>query len=677
VRSWAALLGAVVLAWWATVTWIVPQVIRAAHAGTIPGLGNLMPGRDSRPVDGYLESWVPIGRSSAVVVATVALILVLVLLFRHLVRRRRAAPAPLPATATGLLLVAGWIGLLTGLAEAWYFGLRVFYQELESPGVSGISQHTVWMSPLANLVALLIVGGLLVAGWAAARGRVQPRVIIAGVTWVGLFSLTMTTGRFHWVASALVTLGLATQLGRTLSPGGGEVVAWARRSTPWLLALVIGMGLLVPIAESRRERRQLAAAGTPAPDAPNVLFVVLDTERAASTSLHGAARPTTPFLEDLAREGVQFERAIAPTSWTLPSHAAMFTGRRAHELGVGWNAPLGDHHPTLAEALARSGYATAGFVSNTKYLSDLMGLDRGFGVWKDQPLMIGTVIVHSWLTRTVVEYAWRKLGSYQFLRRKTADLVNAEFLRWADRRPDRPFFAFLNYFDPHIPYLPPEPWNLRFSETPPMYAFPHDGRTERFTAAELAELATAYDSCIAYLDDRLRDLFDGLRQRGLLDNTLVVITSDHGEDLGEGSEVGHGHDLSMAVVHVPLVILHPGRIPAGRRVSAPVELRHLAATVAGLAGVPADHRLSGSSLEDLWLGGDDSFPARPAFAHFAQMAAIVSDTFQLVRIAGRPERLYNHRADPLGLRDLSGDPVHAGLMTGLRNQLEAWLAERH
>jgi arylsulfatase A-like enzyme len=527
------------------------------------------------------------------------------------------------------------------------------------------------MSPLANLVALLIVGGLLVAGWAAARGRVQPRVIIAGVTWVGLFSLTMTTGRFHWVASALVTLGLATQLGRTLSPGGGEVVAWARRSTPWLLALVIGMGLLVPIAESRRERRQLAAAGTPAPDAPNVLFVVLDTERAASTSLHGAVRPTTPFLEELAREGVQFERAIAPTSWTLPSHAAMFTGREVRDLGVDWNSPLDDRYPVLAEVLSEHGYATAGFVANHKFLADLFGLGRGFGVWRDQPIQPGTIISHSWLAHLIVGKSRKFLGNHQMLSRKTADMVNSEFLDWLAIRPDRPFFAFLNYFDAHAPYLPPEPWNLRFAPTQPRYWIEGSSPGD-YPPSDLDELRIAYATGIAYLDDRLKALFEALGRRGLLENTLIVITSDHGEDFGEGTQVGHGNDLTMPLVHVPLVIIEPGTVPAGVNVAVPVQLQDLAATILDLT-VGEDPAIEGESLASHWRIPVDSLPLHVLYSNDGLVTSVVTDSFQLLHARDGSDRLFNHREDPLGLHDLALDPAHAGTLAEHQRLLQAHL----
>lgn len=678
VRSWAVLLGTLVLAWWATATWIVPWVIRAAHAGTIPGLGNLMPGRDTRPVDGYLESWQVIARGSVVVVVSGAAMLLALLAVRQFARRRDRTlhPGPAPAGPAGLLLVAGWIGLLTGLVEAWYHLSRVFYQGLESAGRQwgGISQHAVWMSPLANLLTFALIGGLVALVAQAVGNRLEPKVWIAGLAGLACFALTMVTGRVHWAAAGVLAVGATIQLGRILSPGGGEVVALARRSIGWLVAGVLVLGVTVPGLERLRERRQLAGADTPAPGTPNVLFIVLDTERALSTSLHGSSLPTTPFLERLARRGIRFERAIAPSSWTLPSHAAMFTGREVRDLGVDYDTPLDDRHPVLAEVLSARGYATAGFVANPKFLTDLYGLGRGFGVWRDQPIQAGTLVGHSWLAQLLVRTLREARGDHQLLARKTADMVNVEFLDWLGNRPDRPFFAFLNYFDAHAPYLPPEPWNLRFAPSQPRYwiAEPKPGD---YSPAELEQLKAAYASGIAYLDDRLMALFAALEDRGLLSNTLVVITSDHGEDLGEGSQVGHGHDLTMPLVHVPLVILGPGLVPAGVTVPAPVDLRSLATTILDLT-VGEDPSIEGASLASSWSNLADSLSRPVLYATDGRITSVVTDSFQLLHARDGSERLFNHRQDPLGLHDLAGDPGHAETLAEHQRLLQARLDAR-
>jgi len=666
------------LLWGLGVTWMAPWVIRGAHSGAIPFLGRLIPGRATKPIEGYLVAWEPLARASIVVAWTTALIVLGAVLIRRHARQRLAEPNradPPPVTSSQFLLVAVWFGIVTGLGEAWYYVGRVFYRHLELPNVFGISQHAVWMSPLANLIAFAVLGVVLILIWARLPSKYPPRAWVGALVGTCLFSWTMATGRVHWAAAAVLTLGITAQLVRALSPGAGEVAALARRSLPWLVALIVGMGMTVPVLESLRERRQLAVADAAplAADAPNIIFIILDTERAASTSLHGATRPTTPFLEELARRGVWFDRAITPNSWTLPTHAAMFTGRHTNTLGVGWEIPLDDTYPVIAEVLSARGYATAGFVANTKFLSDLFGLGRGFGVWKDQPIMAGVVVTHSWLARSIIGPVRHRLGNHQMLQRKTADAVNEEFVAWLDGREPRPFFAFLNYFDAHEPYLPPEPWNLRFSETQPLYWSEPDKKNEDYTAAEIAELATAYESSIAYLDNRIQLLFEALAARGLLDSTLVVITSDHGEGMGENGQLTHGFDMTLPTTHVPLVLVYPGVLPAGRKVTTPVEVRHLAATILGFAGGP-DSAIPGESLERFWAGSADSAISGATYSTDGFFASVVTDSMQFLKHKEGAERLYNHRRDPLGLNNLRDDPAYREVAEALHEQLRTWMA---
>ncbi len=678
VRRAVGLTVGVMAAWWAGVTWGVPLLIRAAHAGRLPLADRLLPGRATRPVEGYLELWEPLARASVVMAWSSAMLLLAAYLLR---RHARSGAAPTeatghpPVTAGPFLLFAAWLGLVTGLAEAWYYVSRVFYQGKESAGVFGISQHAVWMSPLANLVMFTLVGGVVALALRLMGRRLVPRTALTGLIGLACFALIMVTGRLHGVAAAVLALGVAAQVSRTLSAGGGEVVAQARKSAAWLVVLLAGLGLLVPGLELLRERRQLAGAGTPAPDTPSVLFIVLDTQRAASTGYHGATRPTTPFLDRLAREGVWFERAMAPSSWTLPSHAAMFTGRPIDSLAVNWTIPLDRRHAVLAEVLSRRGYATAGFVANNKFLSDVFGLGRGFGVWRDQAILPGTVLVHSWLARTLAEPARHWLGNHQLLRRKTADQVNREFLQWLNGRDDRPFLAFLNYYDPHMPYLPPEPWNLRFADTQPLYWVDGERSDATYTAAEKAELLAAYESSIAYLDNRLGDLFGTLAERGLLENTLVIITSDHGEEFGEHGAFEHGFDMTMTLTHVPLVLRLPGTIPAGVGVPHPVTLQDLAATVLDLTG-GADAAIGGASLARHWRAPADSASREMVFSNDGRMSSLVTESFQLLRVRGRNDRLYNHREDAHGLRDLAGYPALAETLADHQRLLQARLDAR-
>ena len=175
-------------------------------------------------------------------------------------------------------------------------------------------------------------------------------------------------------------LGRASPRGRDRRAIGAATLEW-KRVARLAMAGILAIGLAFVTATISQRDRALRGGSTV--ESPNVLVLILDTVRAASTSLHGYARSTTPHLDRLAREGAMFEWAIAPSSWTLPSHAAMFTGRRASTLSTSWRRPLDDTHATVAEAFRKAGYATGAFVGNPFYTHHESGIGRGFDVLRD------------------------------------------------------------------------------------------------------------------------------------------------------------------------------------------------------------------------------------------------------------------------------------------------------
>ena len=373
-------------------------------------------------------------------------------------------------------------------------------------------------------------------------------------------------------------------------------------------------------------------AGRPMPpgNPPNVLLITLDTVGADHLSLYGYGRPTSPVLERLASSGIRFDAARAAAPWTLPSHATMFTGRWHHDLNVNWTTPLNKQYRTLAEHLGARGFATAGFVANTYSCSYDSGLNRGFTHYEDYVLEYLVPFRTAWLvdhltrlTSDLVKIAgWvfgigpssllheSRLSPYLvgFLKKDGA-WINRAFLDWLSHRrpPARPFFAFLNYFDAHDPYVLPVGARYRFGLIPRKPAdFVFLGKYW-----ELADKLTlrpvyrrfgedSYDNCVAYLDEQLGGLFEELQRRGELDRTLVIVTSDHGEGFGQHDLFGHGESLYRPEIHVPLVIV----LPAGQRttgiVCEPVSLRDLPATILDLAGCSEGSPFPGRSLAELW-----------------------------------------------------------------------------
>ncbi len=222
---------------------------------------------------------------------------------------------------------------------------------------------------------------------------------------------------------------------------------------------------------------------------------------------------------------------------------------------------VGSDHPHIAEVLRERGYATAGFVANMSYTIDETGLNRGFILWDDHSASLGQIGISTAPGRAILNSAWlrRLLDWHEVPTRKHASRVNAAMLDWLDEHRDRPFFVFANYFDAHSPYLPPEEFAARFATRRPEVPLRYNPHSVMWvdetnhTPEEFAAERDMYDGALAWLDSELGRLFEALDSRGLLDNTLVVVASDHGESFGAHGRLGHGKDVYEELVHVPLV----------------------------------------------------------------------------------------------------------------------------
>lgn len=340
---------------------------------------------------------------------------------------------------------------------------------------------------------------------------------------------------------------------------------------------------------------------TPAtPRRPNVIILLADTLRADRLGSVSRSPSLTPFLDSLAAEGTTFSRAYAPSSWTNPSIASLFTSRYPGQHGhIRLGSRLPERDAVLAERLADLGYATTAFFAQL-LLSPGLGLTRGFATAQFVPSPANP------------------------LRSGAAADVNAAALRWLDRRsaPERarPTFLYLHYMDPHLPYHAPaeflEPILLRqpdpgvaralaqraaqrLDELLALIVAPGpDPAKELMAQRRLADVAIGvsdlYDAEVAYLDAQLRTLFEGLRARGLLDDCLVVFTADHGQEMFEHGQFGHGRTLYDEVLRVPLLLWQGGQQPV--TVDTPVSLLDIAPTVLDVVGGPPPTGFMGRSL---------------------------------------------------------------------------------
>jgi arylsulfatase A-like enzyme len=505
-----------------------------------------------------------------------------------------SSPAEEMKRPISIFLVAIWFGLLTGFGEVIILVLR----KLLLNKIILRSIHFPWMLPVGETLIFMGLAVLLFFIWRRQKASgvvvtVFLFTMLASVSWLFLLP------RVKDYAALILSIGLAVQTARLTSRYTAGFYWLIHRTTPGLIALLALVAAGSYGRQALAERRSLAQLPPIRADAPNILLIALDTVRAQNLGLYGYHRASSPFLDGLAQEAVSFERAFSTAPWTLPSHASMFTGRWHHELSVQWQRPLDQKYPTLAEALSEQGYYTAGFVANTLNCGYEFGLNRGFAHYEDYRISPAQILASTSLVRYGEAKFKRFIGPNRMLLPKTARIVNDSFLRWLTHHTDRPFFVFLNYMDAHEPYQPPKPFRNRFG-SPEQRSNPYVVPFRDWSPEEIQAEIDAYDGAIAYLDAQLERLFVSLEQNGSLQNTLVIITSDHGEEFGEHQVFGHGNSLYSQAIHVPLVIFHPAKTPQGMTIPEAVSLRDLPATVLDLIEAPDRFKFPGKSLARHW-----------------------------------------------------------------------------
>jgi arylsulfatase A-like enzyme/tetratricopeptide (TPR) repeat protein len=362
----------------------------------------------------------------------------------------------------------------------------------------------------------------------------------------------------------------------------------------FLVLLLLGPGFLVSCSKS-------------GPAIRNVLLISIDTLRADHVSAYGFPRPTTPNIDAVAREGVLFKNVHTPVPMTLPAHVSMLTGTLPPTHGLRDNLAnrLPDASLTLAEMLKASGFTTGAIVS-TFVLDRRFGTSQGFDTYDDR------------------FQAVHKIGD---LSERKGDETARHAREWLDEHKQQPFFLFVHFYDPHDPYEPPEPFASKWS------AHPYEGE-------------------VAFADYCVGQVLEKLRQLGLYDETLIVITGDHGEMLGEHGELNHGFFIYEGALRVPLVIRVP-RAAAARQVDAPVSLIDIAPTIVSQVGAAVPKEVQGVDLSPWLAGRGASGSGRALYAetvtptHYygaSSLLGVIVDGWKYIETT-RPE-LYDLRSDP-------------------------------
>ncbi|MBN1765653.1 MAG: sulfatase-like hydrolase/transferase [Sedimentisphaerales bacterium] len=349
----------------------------------------------------------------------------------------------------------------------------------------------------------------------------------------------------------------------------------------------------------------------------NVILISIDTCRSDYLSCYGYARETTPNIDAVAGEGIRFENVFSPVPLTLPAHSSMLTGTIPPYHGVHDNNGyrLDQSNVTLAEILKEQGFTTGAVIASF-ILNRQFGISQGFDHYND-----------------TFEEDISKDG--RFSERRGAEVTR--FANgWLAAYSSKPFFLFLHYYDPHLRYESPEPYRSRFFEKSPF---------------KMAELKSLYAGEVAYTDYCIGQVITRLRELNLYDNTLLIITSDHGEMLGEHGEEEHGYFIYQGAVKVPLIMRIPGHTEP-RVIDTPVGLVDIVPTVCGLLGIDYPQEISGIDLNRNVLTRKEAADEErvlysesllPTYYNANTLLAVVSGDWKYIQTT-RPE-LYNWRQD--------------------------------
>jgi len=406
---------------------------------------------------------------------------------------------------------------------------------------------------------------------------------------------------------------------------------------------------------------------TPTPR--NVLLISIDSLRADHLGVYGYGRDTSPVVDALARGGVRFSETLSPTSWTLPAHVTLLTGRtQENHRTIRPEDHIGDSETLLAEIFSRHGFETAGLYSGP-FLDRSFGFDRGFDRY-----------VSCMSKLTSIQKGFSRLNSSH--RDTTNPCLAEKFAEWLHSRGDKPFFALVHMWDVHYDYLPPAEYRKIFDTG---YTGELTGRRIAFegfpldaSPRDVAFLKSLYDGELRYTDATIGHMLELLHERALLRDTLVVVTADHGEEFLEHGGKGHKRTLYDEVIHVPLIFNGPG-VPAGKVIDAPVSLADVAPTILRMTGLPVPGNVDGHDLSPRFRSQAAASP--PVFGALYLPSKNDRDTYvPRITMARTNDRklLYDYETKTWEEYDLTRDPGEKHPLPpddALRGELSQFLAK--
>lgn len=491
------------------------------------------------------------------------------------------------------------------------------------------------------------------------------------------FSITLHV--FAVLASCLVVLFVLKQKPRT------KYIFFAGCT---LLVLIMSASFFLTASQ-----RSSYPVSLPVEGRPSVILITMDTTRQDHLSCYGYSNKTTPNVDKLAQDGVLFENAHTTSSWTLPAHASLFTGLYPSRHGAYtrerdvFGNDLDAKHITLAEVLSQNDYKTAGFIGG--YLcSSFFGLAQGFDYYDENLINLDLEFRNFLLPRMIAAVISFKdlLEKYGFAGKRIAPQINRAVFNWLDKKQSGPFFLFINYFDPHHPYLP---INDIFS-TPPINKFDSYVQWEKnlinsvlrcrheLTAKEKKHLVERYDREIRQMDSSIGSLIKFLKAKDLYDNTLIIVTSDHGESFGEHGLMIHSPAVYEELIKVPLIIKYPKSSKQSGKTSTPVSLVDIMPEVLSVLGLEIPPGVQGTRISQKQKNTvmaerfrDKNW--RWTCYPFAQrsLQALYKGDYKYIHSSDYNHELYNLREDPVEQKNLIAS--HPEIASDMQRDIRLWL----
>lgn len=575
------------------------------------------------------------------------------------------------------------------------------------PRASGVVVPLHVMNGLMLTVALILVGRFpnqlrrlrfVASPWFAAA-------LLLGVPWLVKERLFMYSNAVKaagavgfWIA-ALATGLTAHRIGqgRRARLRREQQVGVQPRSLR-LLATAAAVSLLFSISLDQKPYTSgnVPAAPRAGRNRPPVILIVLDTVRAAHLSVYGYSRETTPNLKKLSDDAMVYKHAIAASDHSLSAHASIFTGLYPSHHGVYFAppdfsvpTPVGPQLRTLAEILLDAGYRTIGVVANHGFLNHAFGFSQGFQHFDQRvPVRFLAHLRGHYLREAARSVLAAGVNSPQAdLAYRTAEEINGEVFQLLDEIHQEAFFLFINYMDAHSPYRPPPPFGTRFPGR-------HDqlvdwDRAAGPGAADVPlrhaiipavrrHIESQYDGAIAYLDSQLAALLARLKQLDLYDDSLIIITSDHGEAFGDKGLTGHGGvSVYQDQIHVPLIVKYPGRLRRGTSHDL-VSHVDLLPTILEAAGLSRPAEAQGQSLlgpiepDRSVISESFSTPFQSTLRPRRVERAWIAGRFKFISSTAGKRELYDLGNDKSEVQDLSA--IYIDVAQALESSLDEWVS---